>query len=271
MTVIRIFSLGVSVILLSACGSDSKDNDQVNNYDLTPYEGRNVNPSSLEGTWVAIGYGTRRIVTDEKSTTINSASKEYFVIRETDTGYEKAKCGSGFENITINGEQIIFQNNEITGTIIENNKIIAEYNNSSISMDSVYGAFKTFNMVKISNEINPIGTVNTTDNENLSSIKDVFCFKQSNEDYIKSSYNGIRYKYSLSQDNTDRFNIFVTLWIGQDASKDIYIHNGYNYSTTDNEKVEFSIDSETDTSLSISFEGANTDDSMIGTIEIQLP
>ncbi len=186
--------VGLGSLILSGCGSDDSAStevvpDDLRAFELTPYVGRNLN-DSIAGTWVSIGEGGHLYSSGAGSSGLTAnSSKEYFVIREGATGYEKSTWNQGFIPILIEGNN--FSVNQIKGVFTSNSSVTATYSPDPLDFRS--STFEKFTMIKVSDETGPIGGSEFNIND-VTINKDIYCFMQVHEtsykngDYIDSSF-----------------------------------------------------------------------------------
>lgn len=260
-----------SAALLSACGgSSSKSKQSIAEFSLDSYEGRSVSSTSIAGTWVSVGEGERVESYDDFTSTYDIASKEYFIIRDSGFGYLKESCDGGSSTVIQTGDQIEFEG--ITGTLI-NNQIISGTRTVELAFSSYSkSGYANYNMVKISDSAEAIGSVELTEAGKGSSVVDVKCFQQKSEVETWTVSNDTYFEEIYSIGLIDHSDIELYKWNSDfgDSYFDIYAKN-YSFYSDESNSVNFSVNSESNTAHNISFNGSNQETDINGTVQIQLP
>ncbi len=260
MKTISTLALGLSVSLLTACGGSSSSSDSVESYDTDSYEGRTVSSDSLAGTWVSVHSGDFTDTEDGVTVKISYASKEYFVIRPTDNGYEKASCSSslGFRDVRQEEDgQVTFDYNN-TASVTDNKEMSGTLETYYFDSEEV-----PFQALKISDQFDSIGSMSTTGS--VAAEEDIFCFSQSNGIL---TWNGSH--ANSSQDYKAGFEGDYIRFSKDEEDINIYSPD-YDFNTYEGETASLSVSSKSDSSQQMSFYGSNDSDDINGTIQIQLP
>ncbi len=204
----------------------------------------------------------------------SSKDKRYFVIRETDTGgLEESGCEYSFSEAVVNGNEIEFHC-ELLGTIVNNEKITGTQD----------GDVYTFEMIKISDSVEPIGTANYTIAGEESVTEDVYSFYQEDSEIlVKSGHAAGNHKgVFLSFGFEDHVSLIVWDNSGVDVeghdgltmrAGDLEFYTGHDLDEggTGSDTASYSMDAESTYSNTISFNGSNDSQDVSGTIQIQLP
>ncbi len=271
-------ALGLSVSLLTACGgSSSSSSDSVQEYDLSTYEGRSVSTETLVGTWVMVATGTQLSTFSDITMSSSSATKEYFVVRETESGgFESSDCDSGFSTLVIEGN--IMTLNGGTATITDNQKVSGSLEINFVSEGELEGynitRTATFQSVKISDEVESIGSVSKAIAGEETVTKDIFCFAQNNSvitvsgEDVSGNAKGTDFEIGLESASDDDFTF--DKWSGTSSGVEIEISSN-SFRTDEGNDAAFTVDSESDTSIMITYNGSNNSGDVSGTVQIQLP
>lgn len=271
-------ALGLSVSFLTACGgSSSSSSDSVQEYDLSTYEGRTVSTENLVGTWVMVATGTELSSLPGITSNSSSATKEYFVVRETESGdFESSDCGSGFSTLIIEGNIMTLEGG--TATIIDNQKVSGSLENNYVG-EGVFEGYNTtrtatFQSVKISDSVESFGSISKTVAGEDTVTEGIFCFAQNNSVGTVSSedgsgsYKGTDFEVGLENSSDDDFSF--DKWSGTSSGFEIEIDLD-TFSTDEGNEASFTVDSESSTSIMITYNGSNDSGDVSGTVQIQLP
>ncbi len=288
MKFISILTQGLCVSILTACGSGSSDIDTVESFNLSPYEGRVVSSDSLVGTWVYVKKGTASVGSFVDGSSFDShqtsSYKEYFIIRETETGLKKSDCSSGFSWIELDADKLYFEQGHAV-TVTNNNAFSGLY-----EIDDVYGnantgyyitEHKTVQGIKISNSVKPFGTVTNTTSGVTSITEDIYCFAQEHaagealssipDEGASGNFNSNQIMGGLEEFSDPEFRFAE--WTGFKPL--ILIEVGMNsYYSTAGATVNLTINEESYLTYSMNYSGSNGQNGaqdVSGSIQIQLP
>jgi len=257
----------LATVLLTGCGgSSSGGGTSVTEYSLSDYEGRTVSSDTLAGTWVAVGTGSATYEVEEGSALSKWAVKEYFVIKEGASDPDKASCHAGFISTDIVGDQITVEN--FSGTVSGNTII------SGAESENEGKIVTNLSIVKISDSVEALGTI-TVNVAGLGSLSQgLYCFQQKNEvGEVNGSYYGASEEYQLSASAGD--DVFLQKVSGTVSSKDVSVYSSAfvgEFLTKDGASANFTVNSSTDLTESISFDASSTSGaSVTGTVQVQLP
>ncbi len=277
-------ALVLSAALLSACGSSSSDDEQdpsgptpneesFEKFDLSVYEARAISAESLAGTWVYMNLTAYSFSHPSGAAGSQlSTAKSYFVVRETSAGgYEESGCESYFSPLTINGDEIK-THCEMVGTITDNQKIVGTVASEGIA----------FEMIKISDSVEPIGTVEYTIAGEGSVSKNVYSFFQESGATVMTSddpsFISVNLKAGFENYEDGPFKVYqdsdesVTELTLRVANLDFYLGSEYFYKgAVGTDTASYSMDAESTYSNTITFNGSNDSQDVSGTIQIQLP
>jgi len=265
-------ALVLSAALLSACGGSSKSKQSIAEFSLNSYEGRTVSSDSIVGTWVSVSEGEREEVytEDDFTSTYNIASKEYFIIRDIGSGYAKESCYGWSSTVYESDGEIGFEG--ITGTLINNQRVSGMRTEEQNFSDWSYSEYTTFEMIKISDSTEAIGTMELAEAGNGSNVVDVKCFQQNSqvESWDASDDTATIESYLISR--SDRSYVELFKWSSDlaDSFTGIYAKGSF-FNSDDNDTVDFRVSSESNVAHNISFNGSNEETDISGTIQIQLP
>ncbi len=276
-------ALALSAALLSACGSSSSDEEpdpsgptpneeSFEKFDLSAYEARTISSDTLAGTWVYMATGEYSGSSGGIQQEKTSNSKWYFVIRTADLGDDDTDCNSTFRDMWINGNEVPFPC-EFSEEMTDGEKIVGTY-------DEV----NTFEMIKISDSEEAIGTINYTIAGEEPATKDVYEFYQEEEEILVESghaagnHKGFKFRVVLDDGSP------ITIW--DYSGVDIEGHDGLTMRAADSlfymghdldeegtgtDTVSYSMDAESTYGNTLSSNGSNDSLDVIGTIQIQLP
>lgn len=261
-------ALALSSTLLSACGgSSSKSTSSMASFSLDSYEGRSVTSTSLEGTWVSVGTGDATIIDSDFTEEYDFSVKEYFLIAAIEGGYIKASCDGGISSIQQSGDQISFEG--MNGTLTNNQSISASLVIDDNAGGVSYSEHDTFTMLKISDSVGYIGSLETKEPGSSQSTQRVICFKQLQGNVTwDGDYDTSIETYSVGLDNAP--SLSLEKWEGGVTYTALNL-NGETFESSSNDTVGFSVNSDTTLQNNISFYGSNYSDDVTGTIQIQLP
>ena len=260
--------LGLGIVLLSGCGEGAdKASQSVRNFSLKPYEGRTVSPDSIEGTWVSVRKGVGLVEYEGIKVNIEAESKEYFVIRASNSLYSMISCESGAREIYVNDGQITIEG--VTASLADNQKISGT-KNFPRGFGGEGGSYtEEFAMVKISDSDDEVGTLSMTEAGNQSTTENVFCMKESMVDVTTDGLEKV--SSSMFQAGlVSSPKLHLTKNTGRNSFTFILAKN-FVFNSKDSHSVGFTENSKSNTENNISFYGSNNVADLTGTIKIQLP
>lgn len=177
-------------LLLAGCGSsDSNSNNRPKGFELSSFYESNqlTSQDSLQGTWIASKEITRtrsNQINTEVPEVVNSSALEVFVIRPTETGYERSNCNGEFENIYASGTSFISQSDN--ASIVNNSNMNGSKTASqTINLSSFSSYFEVTTtqteFIKVSDAYQTFGSItqNWSDRDSVIT-RDVFCSRVEN-------------------------------------------------------------------------------------------
>ncbi len=277
-------ALVLSAALLSACGSSSSDDESdpsgptpneesFEKFDLSAYDARTISSDTLAGTWVYMATGEYSGSSGGIQKEKTSNSKWYFVVRTADLGDGDTNCKLTFRDMWINGNAVDFPcgfSEEMT----DGEKIVGTYD----------GDINTFEMIKISDSEEAIGTVNYTIVGEEPVTKDVYEFYQEEGEILVESghaagnHKGLKFRVVLDDGSSIKIWDYSGVDIeGHDSltlqADDSWFYMGHDLDEegTGTNTVSYSMDAESIYGNTISSNGSNDTLDVSGTIQIQLP
>ena len=270
------FALLSSAALLTACGGsddDSTPTPPFENYDLSAYEARSISSDTLAGTWVYVATseysGSSGGIQQEKT----SNSKIYFVIRTADLGDEETACNSTFQDMWINGSEVPFPC-QFSQDMTDGNKITGTYD----------GDINAFEMIKVSDSEEPIGTASYTIAGEEPVTKNIYYFYQQDENvqvmsgHAAGNHQGVIFDINLEDGSQIKSWNYTGVDIEEHdgltmraADSLFYMGHDLDEEETGTDTVSFTLDAQSTYSNTITFHGSNDAQDVGGTIQIQLP
>ena len=263
--------LGTGILaaaLLTGCGGSSSGGSSLQEYGMSAYDDRTVSVDTLAGTWVAAGTGS----ISGSQASGRTAFKEYFIIRETQSGYEKARCEHGFEAMTLTGDQFAVEydgnyTDKLSGTITDNSQItgVGKISHDGGDTDS------SFLAVKISDAVTPLGTIDfniSKGGQVVQSSVDLFCAQQANS---SGTVTGVGAVTAITYEFGDESQRALIADKSSGAVSNTWFDGYFNLDTDNGDSVNFEVTSETALTLTMSLSGSSSVLSGTGTVQIQLP
>ncbi|MFT5593386.1 MAG: hypothetical protein ACI8SR_001767 [Oceanicoccus sp.] len=251
-----------SAVLVGCGGSGSGSDVSVKEYSLFEYEGRTVSADTLAGTWVAVVSGTATGTYQGETETTTFSTQDFFIIKQTSTGYEKASCESYFDNrITLNDGSIEIPNEDFTGTVTNNSVITGKIEENHGTNFTLVGDVSA---IKISDATTSIATISANINgENQT--QELSCFRKTNE---VSKFKGS----SIISDDIESSVLELSRVSGADNYTTLYSSQyGADWDTDDGESINFELNVDSNLSETVNFNGTDGLSSVTGTIVVQLP
>ena len=263
-------------LLLAGCGSsDSNSNNRPKGFELSSFYESNqlTSQDSLQGTWIASKEITRtrsNQINTEVPEVVNSSALEVFVIRPTETGYERSNCNGEFENIYASGTSFISQsdnaiivdNSNMNGSKTTSNTVYLSSFSSYFEVTSIQAEF-----VKVSDTFQTFGSITQNWSDQNSVItRDVFCSRVENlpESKRNITLSGNKEFFFHISDVIDpsRFNANIT-----DIDHTSYIRNFLTFGEQD-----YSVYEETENTFKFNYYAENISGlSVTGNASINIP
>ena len=277
-------ALLLSAAMLTACGSSSSDDEQdpsgptpneesFEKFDLSAYEAKTITADTLAGTWVYMATGEYSGSSGGIQQENTSKSKWYFVIRTADLGDDETDCNLTFRDMWIDGNNVPFPC-EFSEEMTDGEKIVGTYD----------GDINTFEMIKISDSEEAIGTVNyTIAGEEPVTIDVSEFYQEEGEILVESghaagSHKGLKFRVVLGDGSPIKIWDYNGVDIeGHDSltlqADDSWFYMGHDLDEegTGTDTVSYSMDAESTFANTMSANGSNDTLDVSGTIQIQLP
>lgn len=271
--------LALIAVLSLACDGSSSNSGKIESYSLDEYRGRNVSSDSLAGTWVSVSLGEANSISDFGDIYEQSSTKEYFVIRAVgDSSYQKASCTSRFYDIEKEGtNESSFEG--IKGTFTNNNSFSGERTVEFQIEDSPDGnysesSYERFQMIKISDRVQSLGTVFTTIVGGRFVWDDSYCFIQISRrmNFKNSEIDGVHSEVGYVVGVDGEYQLSMSKWEQDTADSVVNMFvQGQDFSSIDSSDTDYTVNYESKFSNNITFSASGRGREISGDVEIQLP
>lgn len=254
----------VGCLGLVGCGSSSDSGPSVKEYSLDGYKGRSVSTQSIQGTWVMVSNVDGDVTSPEGNFKAQESIKEAFIFVEDQGTLFKLNCDGSFASfVSISGNTLSL--NGLSATL-SNNSALSFVQVEQESANGVsYRLSYEGEAVKISDSILPLATLSVASDDD-NDFSNLGCVAQSNGYFDEGG--------SVSQFETVQTdNVELERFTGSEGYTAIYtdLPDYLEFDTDFGHIADFSIDTISDNSQLISFNGSHSFDSVSGTINVNLP